>query len=92
MKEQINRTRHAEELFAAAGFSKQKIRGQIWFVSLKFSIGFDLDKKEVLIKESNTPRMETHSSIDIPTLKAINMLTSNAMVYELGWYKNEPSK
>ena len=56
MKEQINRTRHAEELFAAAGFSKQKMRGQIWFVSLKFSIGFDLDKKEVLIKESNTPR------------------------------------
>lgn len=25
MKEQINRTKHAEELFAAAGFSKQKI-------------------------------------------------------------------
>lgn len=24
MKEQINRTKHAEELFAAAGFSKQK--------------------------------------------------------------------
>ena len=88
MKEQINRTRHAEELFAAAGFSKQKIRGHIWFVSLnQFSIGFDSDKKEVLIKESNTPRMETHSSIDISTLKAIN-----AMVYELGWYKNEPSK
>lgn len=86
MKEQINRTRHAEELFAAAGFSKQIIRGQIWFVSLnhKFSIGFDLDKKEVLIKESNAPRMETHSSIDISTLKAIN-----AMVYELGWYKHE---
>lgn len=42
MKEQINRTKHAEELFAAAGFSKQKMRGQIWFVSLKFSIGFDL--------------------------------------------------
>lgn len=85
MKEQINRTRHAEELFAAAGFSKQKIRGQIWFVSLNgFSIGFDLEKKEILIKESNTPRMETYSSIDIPTLKAIN-----AMVYELGWYKHE---
>ena len=85
MKEQINHTRHAEELFAAAGFSKQKIRGQIWFVSLNgFSIGFDLEKKEVLIKESNTPRMETYSSIDIPTLKAIN-----AMVYELGWYKHE---
>lgn len=88
MKEQINRTRHAEELFAAAGFSKQKIRGQIWFVNLnQFSIGFDLDKKEVLIKESNTPRLEKYSNIDIPTLKAIN-----AMVYELGWYKNEPSK
>lgn len=88
MKEQINRTRHAEELFEAAGFSKQKIRGQIWFVKLnQSSVGFDLEKKEVLIKESNTPRMETHSSIDIPTLKAIN-----AMVYELGWYKNEPSK
>lgn len=86
MKEQINRTRHAEELFAAAGFSKQKIRGQIWFVSLnkQFSVGFDLEKKEVLIKESNTPRMGTYSSIDIPTLKAIN-----AMVYELGWYKHE---
>lgn len=86
MKELINRTRHAEELFAAAGFSKQKIRGQIWFVSLnhKFSIGFDLDEKEVLIKESNAPRMETYSSIDISILKAIN-----AMVYELGWYKNE---
>lgn len=53
MKEQINRTRHAEEL----------------------------------IKESNTPRLEKYSNIDIPTLKAIN-----AMVYELGWYKNEPSK
>ena len=87
MKEQINRTRHAEELFAAAGFSKQKMRGQIWFVSLKFGIGFDLDKKEVLIKESNTPRLEKYSSINISTLKAIN-----AMVYELGWYKNEPSK
>ena len=88
MKEQINRTRHEEELFAAAGFRKQKIRGQIWFVSLdKFSIGFDLEKKEVLIKESNTPRLEKYSSIDISILKAIN-----AMVYELGWYKNEPSK
>lgn len=87
MKEQINRTRHAEELFIAAGFSKQKIRGQIWFISLKFSISFDLDKKEVLIQESNTPRLEKYSSIDIPTLKAIN-----AMVYELGWYKNEQSK
>lgn len=88
MKEQINRTRHAEELFAAAGFRKQKIRGQIWFVSLdKVSIGFDLEKKEVLIKESNTPRLEKYSSIDISILKAIN-----AMVYELGWYKNEPSK
>lgn len=88
MKEQINRTRHAEELFAAAGFSKQKMRGQIWFVSLnQFSIGFDLDKKEVLIKESNTPRLEKYSSINISTLKAIN-----AMVYELGWYKNEQSK
>lgn len=87
MKEQINRTRHAEELFTAAGFSKQKIRGQIWFISLKFSIGFDLDKKEVLIQESNTPRFEKYSNIDIPTLKAIN-----AMVYELGWYKNEQSK
>lgn len=88
MKEQINRTRHAEELFAAAGFSKQKIRGQIWFVSLdRFSIGFDLEKKEVLIKESNTPRLEKYSSIDISILKAIN-----AMVYELGWYKSEPSK
>lgn len=87
MKEQINRTRHAEELFEAAGFSKQRIRGQIWFVSLKFSIGFDLDKKEVLIKESNTQRLEKYSNIDIPTLKAIN-----AMVYESGWYKNEPSK
>lgn len=88
MKEQINRTRHAEELFAAARFRKQKIRGQIWFVSLdKFSIGFDLEKKEVLIKESNTPRLEKYSSIDISILKAIN-----AMVYELGWYKNEPSK
>lgn len=85
MKEQINRTRHAEELFTAAGFSKQKIRGQIWFVKLNsFSIGFDFEKKEVLIKESNTPRMETHSNIDIPTLKAIN-----AMVYESGWYKHE---
>lgn len=40
--------------------------------------------KEVLIKESNAPRMETYSSIDISTLKAIN-----AMVYELGWYKHE---
>lgn len=87
MKEQINRTRHAEKLFTAAGFSKQKIRGQIWFISLKFSIGFDLDKKEVLIQESNTPRLEKYSNIDIPTLKAIN-----AMVYELGWYKNEQSK
>lgn len=87
MKEQINRTRHAEELFTAAGFSKQKIRGQIWFISLKFSIGFDLDKKEVLIQESNIPRLEKYSNIDIPTLKAIN-----AMVYELGWYKNEQSK
>lgn len=87
MKEQINRTRHAEELFTSAGFSKQKIRGQIWFISLKFSIGFDLDKKEVLIQESNTPRLEKYSNIDIPTLKAIN-----AMVYELGWYKNEQSK
>lgn len=87
MKEQINRTRHAEELFTAAGFSKQKIRCQIWFISLKFSIGFDLDKKEVLIQESNTPRLEKYSNIDIPTLKAIN-----AMVYELGWYKNEQSK
>lgn len=87
MKEQINRTRHAEELFTAAGFSKQKIRGQIWFISLKFSIGFDLDKKEVLIQESNTPRLEKYSNIDIPTLKAIN-----AMVYELGWYNNEQSK
>lgn len=46
MKEQINRTRHAEELFTAAGFSKQKIRGQIWFVKLNsFSIGFDFEKK-----------------------------------------------
>ena len=87
MKEQINRTRHAEELFTEAGFSKQKIRGQIWFISLKFSIGFDLDKKEVLIKESDTPRLEKYSNIDIPTLKAIN-----AMVYELGWYNNEQSK
>lgn len=88
MKEQINRTKHAEELFAAAGFSKQKIRGQIWFVSLnQFSIGFDLEKKEVLIKESNTPRLEKYSSINISILKAIN-----AMVYELSWYKNEPSK
>lgn len=87
MKEQINRTKHAEELFTASGFSKQKIRGQIWFISLKFSIGFDLDKKQVLIKESDTPRLEKYSNIDIPTLKAIN-----AMVYELGWYKNEQSK
>ena len=54
MKEQINRTRHAEELFEAAGFSKQKMRGQIWLVSLKFSIGFDQIMKEVLIRDSNT--------------------------------------
>ena len=87
MKEQINRTNMPEELFAAAGFSKQKMRGQIWFVSLKFSIGFDLDKKEVLIRDSNTPRFEKYNIIDISILKAIN-----AMVYELGWYKNEPSK
>lgn len=40
--------------------------------------------QEVTIKEK---KMETHSSIDISTLKAIN-----AMVYELGWYKNEPCK
>ena len=87
MKEQINRTRHAEELFEAAGSSKQKMRGQIWFVSLKFSIGFDQIMKEVLIRDSNTPRFEKYNIIDIPTLKAIN-----AMVYESGWYKNEPSK
>ena len=87
MKEQINRTRHAEELFEAAGFSKQKMRGQIWFVSLKFSIGFDQIMKEVLIRDSNTQRFEKYNIIDIPTLKAIN-----AMVYESGWYKNEPSK
>lgn len=85
INDEFNPTRHAEELFTAAGFSKQKIRGQIWFVDLnRFSIGFDSEKKEVLIKESNTPRMETHSSIDISTLKAIN-----AMVYESGWYKHE---
>ena len=87
MKEQINRTKHAEELFETAGFSKQKMRGQIWFVSLKFSIGFDQIMKEVLIRDSNTPRFEKYNIIDIPTLKAIN-----AMVYESGWYKNEPSK
>lgn len=85
---EFNPTAHAEKLFEDAGFTKKVIGNCIWFIGPnQFSIGFNLSKKEVMIKESNTPRIETYSSIDISILKAIN-----SMVYELGWYKHEPSK
>lgn len=85
---EFNPTAHAEKLFEEAGFTKKLIGDYIWFMGPnQFSIGFNSNKKEVMIKESNAPRTETHSSIDISTLKAIN-----SMVYELGWYKHEPSK
>ena len=85
---EFNPTAHAEKLFEEAGFTKKLIGNYIWFMGPnQFSIGFDLNKREVMIKESNAPRTKTFSSIDISTLKAIN-----AMVYELGWYKHEPRK
>lgn len=85
---EFNPTAHAEKLFEEAGFTKKLIGNCIWFMGPnQFSIGFDLNKREVMIKESNAPRTKTYSSIDISILKAIN-----AMVYELGWYKHEPSK
>lgn len=85
---EFNPTAHAEKLFEEAGFTKKLIGNYIWFMGPnQFSIGFDLNKREVMIKESNAPRTKTYSSIDISTLKAIN-----AMVYELGWYKHEPRK
>lgn len=85
INDEFNPTAHAEKLFEEAGFTKKHIGNCIWFIGPnQFSIGFDSNKKEVMIKESNAPRMETHSSIDISTLKAIN-----AMVYESGWYKHE---
>lgn len=85
---EFNPTAHAEKLFEEAGFTKKLIGNCIWFMGPnQFSIGFDSNKRKVMIKESNAPRTETYSSIDISILKAIN-----AMVYELGWYKHEQSK
>lgn len=85
---EFNPTAHAEKLFEEAGFTKKLIGNCIWFMGPnQFSIGFDLNKRKVMIKESNAPRTEMYSSIDISILKAIN-----AMVYELGWYKHEQSK
>lgn len=88
INDEFNPTAHAEKLFEEAGFTKKLIGNCIWFIGPnQFSIGFNSSKKEVMIKESNAPRIETYSGIDISTLKAIN-----SMVYELGWYKHEPSK